>query len=80
MMFKAISFLVVALVALPFVQGYAQEKKTPIGPDLKAWEAVTTKAIQYRAQPPGCQRRLEHGQVARRHRRRADRRSCGPAW
>jgi squalene-hopene/tetraprenyl-beta-curcumene cyclase len=46
-MTKTIPLVLIALISASLVTGRAQEKKTPIGPNLKDWEAVTNKAIQY---------------------------------
>ena len=46
-MSKAFPLVMITLIAGFFVQGQAQEKKAPIGPELKDWESVTNKAIQF---------------------------------
>ena len=45
---KFIPFVLIALCGAPFVHGQPGAKKAePVGPDLKTWQAVTEKAIQF---------------------------------
>ena len=79
-MTKTIPFALIALIAGFLVRGQAQEKKALIGPELKDWEAVTGKAIQFVRTTQDANGGWSTAKSPGDHRGRADRSLCGPSW